>query len=256
MLAHMSVVPGWYPDPAQPSRLRLWDGSDWTKQTMQAGDSAAFTGPTSGAAGGPAVPKELPSAPSSPRRPLKAGSARWITAAAVVVVGALIVGIVWGAIGGSSKKATPAATASPASTVAPAAGCTNPVPVGALPAAVDYLKALEAARPSWAAVSAKLSAQNRVAVASDMAPAAAAEGIYLTALRRISFPAADVAAAQQLMTAVAQYRNLLLSDAKNFALFAKQSPQRLVITAARSTATSRLRTQLGLPAATCDYLRP
>ena len=37
--------PGWYPDPDQPGRERLWDGHAWTHHLRKAAESSATVGP-------------------------------------------------------------------------------------------------------------------------------------------------------------------------------------------------------------------
>lgn len=250
----MSAIPGWYPDPASPSRLRLWDGNGWTLQTSE---PAAFTGMGSGPISSPTVVPRQPIPTMTPRRPPpRRRSAVWLIPVAAVVVGvALVVGIVWSATGGHGSTANTATGANSVSTYT-GPGCPNPVPDDASPAAVAYLYALDAARPNWSAISAKIYADHRIAHVSDMAPQVAADGIFLTALRRIQFPAADVPTADQLMNAVAAYRNLLLQDENDWPLYAQQTNQRQQITDLRSAATARLRVLVGLPQSNCGYWRP
>ena len=68
------ALPGWYPDPVDPSAQRYWNGAEWTQQT---------------APGSPAVSSEA-SAPSPVTR--RNGPARWLLGVGVLAaVGALIV---------------------------------------------------------------------------------------------------------------------------------------------------------------------
>lgn len=39
-----NAAPGWYPDPYQPSRLRYWDGSQWTDHYHQGGSDGSLPG--------------------------------------------------------------------------------------------------------------------------------------------------------------------------------------------------------------------
>jgi hypothetical protein len=249
------AAPGWYPDPSEPSRLRLWDGGSWTAETNE---STAFTGPTGGTSGGQA-PVSAPTPPATPakRRTAKRASGRWIGPAVIVVVVALVAAVIWGAVGGTSKKAKPAAVAPPASSVATSGvGCPNPLPIGASPAAAAYVHAIDLAKPGWAAVSTKLYAENRKADLVDVTLQADADGKFLTALQKIKFPAAAAPTAIQLETSLATYRRLLLSDVKNFAFYDKQAAARVQSATIRSAANTRLRSLPGIPAATCGYLHP
>jgi hypothetical protein len=249
----MSPVPGWYPDPAHSGRLRLWDGGDWTTQTSE---PTVFTGAASGfSSGQTSVMQRAPFALPPGRPPSRSGFPRWLIAVAAVVGCAVLAGIIWSvSVHVSVSSSADPQPQSPATTTGP--GCPNPIPEGASPAAAGYLQALDAARPNWSAISTKLYAENRHPHLSDMAPQVAADGIFLDALQRISFPAEAKSTANQLMYYVSAYRSLLLSDEDDFSLFDQQTAQRQQITDARSAASSRLRALLGLPQATCGYWRP
>lgn len=254
MLLSMSAVPGWYPDPAQPDRLRYWDGSGWTMQTSARAvveDAASGFNRTQTAV----LPRTMPR--SSPhRQPAKPGPAGWLIVLGALVTAALAVGIAVLVSGGNSRKPSTAVTAPPAATTPTVAGCPNPLPASASPAAVAYVHALNMAAPGWAAVSAKLAAENRYPHLSDMAPEIAADGTFLTYLRQIHFPAGDVATATKLINAITAYRSLLTAAQQNWPLFDQQASQRQQVTDARSAASSQLRTLLGLPQAVCGYWRP
>jgi len=78
---------GWYPDPADPSRTRWWDGSQWTEQTGQA---AAPVAPAAPAA--PAAPRYGEYAATAGGSDLSAGypassAPAWPTAAPAVRFG-------------------------------------------------------------------------------------------------------------------------------------------------------------------------
>jgi len=251
----MSAVPGWYPDPAQPGRLRLWDGNGWTAQTSGP-PPAVHAAPAF--SGGQTSVLQRPGPPTTPpRRPSRPGLPGWLIGLTAVAVIAIIAGAALLVFGDKTTKAGASVSAQPTSSPnTTAASCQTSVPPGASAAAAAYVHALNEAAPSWTAESAKLAAEDGYPHLSDMAPQAAADAIFLTYLRQIQFPAADVATADRLMGAVTAYRNLLLADEQNFALFDEQTAQRQEITAIRSAASTQLRSLLGLPAAVCSYRRP
>ncbi len=251
----MSAVPGWYPDPAQPDRLRLWDGNGWTTQTSGpiVLDSAAsgLRHPYTAV-----LPRTTPHRPP-PRRPAGPGPAAWMSVLAAVVAIALAVGAVVLVSGGHSRKPSASATGPRLSTpTATVPGCPNPLPPGASATAAAYVHALNMAAPGWAAVSEKLARENRYTHLSDLAPQIAADGTFLTYLRKIQFPAADLATATRLIKNVTAYRALLAAEERDWPLFDQQASQRQQVTDARSAASSQLRSLLGLPQATCGYWRP
>lgn len=86
------TIPGWYPDPADPSQLRLWDGTAWTDQTQPA--PTPPPDPVDPIDTPPAPPPPLPQADRSATKPPTGGlngllrgldRSRIITAIAVVV---------------------------------------------------------------------------------------------------------------------------------------------------------------------------
>jgi hypothetical protein len=248
------AAPGWYPDPSEPNRLRLWDGNTWTTQTDE---QTAFTGPTGGSPGGQApAPLLTAPTPTPKRRAAKRPSGRWLGAGVIVIAVALIVAVVWGAIGGTDKKK---AVTQPVSALAiTPAGCPNPVPVGASKIAVAYLQALNLGNPGWAAVSTAIYAAKGQSTLFDVKQQAAADGVFLQAVQSIKFPATAAPTVKRLMTSVTAYRNLLLSDAKDFRSYAspKQVAQRAKLAKDRAAAANALRVALHLPASTCGYYEP
>lgn len=52
---------GWFPDPEEPGRLRMWDGRAWTRLTKYPSADDVVSGPTPS---GPLPPRPSPSRPS------------------------------------------------------------------------------------------------------------------------------------------------------------------------------------------------
>lgn len=119
----MAAPPGWHPDPHDPSRLRYWDGQQWTDHYAQ-----VEAPPTPATPVAPATPTE-PAAPK-PGPTAQPQGEGWSNKKAIVVAGSLVgailvVGLVGTAIdNATSDDDTSAASSSTTDPTAP----TTPTP--------------------------------------------------------------------------------------------------------------------------------
>ncbi|MFE5603511.1 DUF2510 domain-containing protein [Streptomyces coelicoflavus] len=119
----MTPPPGWYRDPSGPHLERWWDGTAWTEH-RRAPEPTGY---------GPAVPPSTESGPGGGR-----GKALALTAAAAVVVAAIVTGVfVLGEDdGGSPRTQTPPVTAT-ATDPSPVDDPPSPSPTASEPSADD-----------------------------------------------------------------------------------------------------------------------
>lgn len=104
-------APGWYPDPADPARLRRWDGHQWTGDVQPATGPTAtpFNGPGQGPPAGPGAPQfgPYPAQPAPGQAPSRPGGGlrSWLVVA-LALLAALAITVV--AINVLGNRTTPA----------------------------------------------------------------------------------------------------------------------------------------------------
>lgn len=129
-------------------------------------------------------------------------------------------------------------------------------PLGASPAAVAYVHAINASTPEWMAMSKTIADQGYKVKPEQMTMQLAADQKFVTALKGIQFPAAQQPAAQNLITAVEQYDAFVQTASENPGFLSEHQADDQALNNNRAAASSVLRQQLHLPASRCSYNRP
>ena len=93
-------LPGWHPDPANPSLVRYWDGARWTEHTQPAA--------------GPTLPADGQPAPDEADRPHRKGVPRAVKILVGIVAAFVVLGII-GSLFGDPDSSSSDSVAEPAS---------------------------------------------------------------------------------------------------------------------------------------------
>ena len=272
IFATVPIPAGWYPDPLDTGRLRLWNGAAWTTGTMpRAAIPAADPVASSPAAYGVRA-LEQPSRTTPAKGPRH--SARVVRprrrivgtalAGALAIATAATLSVTLTSAGASASTVSGLPSTSPSiplasSTSGPAldvAACHTPVPRATSPAGRAYIAALNAASLGWSTVDARMRAEGNVVHVNDLSAQAEADAVFVQHLQRIRFPLATAATGADMIRMVQKYRSLLLAGVADPVTYAHRHEEILAVLQARQATSERLRYLLGLPAGVCSYLRP
>jgi hypothetical protein len=150
----------------------------------------------------------------------------------------------------------------PAYATTPTAGtlaqfpCVGQLPVGAPPAAAEYLTTVATLMPWWEAVSNSLAAEGGIDHAYDLANEADVDSSFVARLELIRFPPIAQSAASAYIHTVNSYISLMRTSYDQYGYLASHISQDSQLHEQQDEFAVRLRTDLGLPANTCLMGRP
>lgn len=120
----------------------------------------------------------------------------------------------------------------------------------------QYLLALQAAEPSWDAVTASLQREGGDVHRDDVVAQAAADRLFLAGLTAHPFTGSALTPAAHLVATLQAYITLLDTGASQPGYLAAHPDDAGRLDEDRAEASAALRRSLALPASTCDVLRP
>ena len=130
-------------------------------------------------------------------------------------------------------------------------------PFGASPAAVAYVRAVNASSPAWTTMSKTIVDQGYKVRPDQLVIQIQADQTFVTALEGIPFSSSEQAAAQSLITSIGQYDAFLQTSSETPGYLSANLAEDDSLQNAREAASGELRRALRLPLTTsCAYHRP
>ena len=137
-----------------------------------------------------------------------------------------------------------------------ASACDPAPPATASAAAVAYSRAVAETYPARRKLDETLTAQGFSTHRNDLIAQVNADAPFLSALRAITFPARAQATAQDLITTIQTYDDLLKTAYANPGYLAQHTVEDQRLNTARAQQSALLRDLLSLPPSTCAFHRP